>query len=94
MGLWAVLAHSHNVVAGLGEGGVVVSETAGLCRAAGCVVLRVEVYDGFLSDFTVLPSWSRTSNDGILSPIFNIAAIICSMFKDNAKYSYFCVDGI
>ena len=28
------------------------------------------------SDFTVFPSWSRTSKDGILSPIFSILSFV------------------
>ena len=49
VGLGAVFAHAHNVVAGLGKGCVVVSEAAGLGSAAGSVVLRVEIDDGFLA---------------------------------------------
>ena len=46
MGLRAVLAHPDDIIARLGESGVVVPERTCLGRAAGGVVLRVEVNDG------------------------------------------------
>ena len=46
VGFGAVLAYAHHVVAGLGQSGIVVPERAGLGRAAGGVVLGIEVDDG------------------------------------------------
>ena len=46
MRLGGVLAHAHNVVAGGGQLRIIIPEGTRLCRAAGGVVLGVEVDDG------------------------------------------------
>ena len=51
MGLYAVLAHAHYVVALRREGRIIVPEAAGLRRALRRVVLGVKVDDGFLPRF-------------------------------------------
>ena len=42
----AVLAHANHVIAGSGELGIIIAETAGLGGAAGGVVFGVEIDDG------------------------------------------------
>ena len=51
VGLYAVLAHAHYVVALRREGRIIVPEAAGLSRAPRRVVLGVKVDDGFLPRF-------------------------------------------
>lgn len=46
MGLRRILADADDIVSGFGKCGIVVSETAGLCGASGCVVLGIEINDG------------------------------------------------
>ena len=50
MGFRAVLADPNDVVAGGGQRGVIVPETASLGGAAGGVVLRVEINNGLAAD--------------------------------------------
>lgn len=103
VGSRAVLAHPHDIVPGLRQGGIIVPETACLRRAPRGIVLRVEIYYVMVffpsrsDDLTVLPSWSMTSKSGILSPGCNMIRFLyytelVSLYwcKDIEDFSYIC----